>query len=333
MTDASVHHLSRAKIQRLLTAVGSTTAQAQVQPQPEATEYNWRDPHYFTEDQRNRLAAVMSQVAALLSESFVHFYGTESNVTPVSITQHYAGDLDQQIKLEHSFCLTFGPDAKHPCGFLAVDTETALNWVTLLLGDSQTENDPERRLSALEESLLSDVVVAATEAFLGSLRPQVECTHGANVAKGFPAVSYQSTDEICVIVFAVKSADASKTSQMCFVLPCRTLAGLVGKSVQAAAKTTPEEIERIMMEHLQQMPVTVTAKLSSTWLSFEEALDLGQGDIVLLDKRIDEPLDLIIDNHTIFQGRPARSGGQYAVLITQCRAKTTPKPAKAPAAK
>ncbi len=331
MTDAPIHSLSRAKIQRLLTAVGSTSAQAEAQP--EVIEYNWRDPHYFDEDQRNRLAALMSQVAALLSETFVHFYGTESNVTPASITQHFAGDLPNQIDMDRSFSLTFGSDTKHPCGFLTVDTKTALNWVTLLLGDSETENDPDRRLSSLEESLLSDVVVAVTEAFLSSLRPQLEFTHDANVVEGQPCVSYEPADAICVVVFEVKNADASEPSKVRFVFPCVTFAALVGKPLPTVAKPAQQEIERIMMEHLEKISVTVTAKLSSTRLSFEEVFDLGQGDIVLLEKHINEPVELIVDNQTIFQGQPAQSEGRYAVLITECHTRATGTVAKTPAAK
>lgn len=327
MTGASAHNLSRAKIQRLLTAVGS--ASAPVEDQSEVTEYDWRDPHCFSEEQRNRLAAVMSQVAVLLSEKFVHFYGAESNVAPVAITEHFAGALPGQSELDRSFCVTFGPDLKHPYGFLAIDAKTSLSWVKLLLGDSEAEEDPNRTLSSLEESLLSDVVVAITEAFISSLRPHVEFTHSGGVAKGRPAVSYEPTDSICVIAFEIRRADAHEHSQMRFILPCRTLAGLVGKPQEAAAKPTPDEIERIMMAHLQQMPVTITAMLSSTRLSFEEVLDLGQNDIVLLDKRIDEPVELIVDNQTIFQARPAQADGRYAALITACTAGTSQKPSAA----
>ncbi|MBN1359547.1 MAG: FliM/FliN family flagellar motor switch protein [Sedimentisphaerales bacterium] len=331
MTDAPVHNLSRAKIQRLLTAVGSVSAETEALP--EVAEYNWRDPHYFNEDERNRLAAVMSQGAALLSEKFVHFYGTESNVEPVAITQSFAGDLADHIELSHSFWLPFGPDTRHPCGFLTVDAQTALSWVTLLLGDSEAENDPDRTLSALEESLLSDLVLAIAEAFISALRPHLELTHGANVARGMPTVSFESTDEVCIIVFEVKRADANEASQIRFVFPCRVLAPLVGKRSESAAQPTQEEIKRVMLEHLQEMPVTITAKLSSTWLSFEEVLDLGQGDIVLLDKHIDEPLDLVIDDQPIFRARPTQSGGRYAALIAECTAGTAPQPTRSPAAK
>jgi flagellar motor switch protein FliM len=275
----------------------------------------------------------MSQVAASLGEKFVHFYGTESNVSPVSITEHFAGDLVGQAELERSFCVALGPDAKHACGFLTVDVETALSWVTLLLGDSETENDPDRALSPLEESLLSDVVVAIGDTFVSSLRPQVEFVLGAGITKGPPAVSYEATDEICVVVFEVKKADAHEASRMRFVLPSRALAALVGKPAERTSKLPPDEIERIMMEHLQQMPVTVTTKLSSTWLSFEEVLDLNQNDIILLDTRIDEPVELIVDDQTIFQGRPAQTGGRYAVLVTACTANPPRSPSKSPRTK
>ncbi len=322
MTDTVVHHLSRAKIQRLLTAVGSVATPAT--DQPELPLYDWRDPHYFDEDQRNRLAAVMSQVAALLSEKFVHFYGAESNVAPTSITEHFGGDLPRLIELDRSFCLTFGPDAKHACGFLTVDATTALSWVTLLLGDSETESDPDRVLSPLEQSLLSDVIVAITDAFLGALRPHVDFIHDADMTRGQSLVSYESTAEICVITFAVRRADANEASEMRFVLPCCTLAPLVGKSLQPAATPPQDQLQCIMMEHLQQMPVTVTVKLTPTRLSFEEVLDLGPGDIVLLDQRVDRPVDLVLDNQTIFRGRPVRSEGRYAALITECTAQSAP---------
>ena len=74
------------------------------------------------------------------------------------------------------------------------------------------------------------------------------------------------------------------------------------------------------MEHLQQMPVTVPARLASTTLTFQEVLDLGPGDILLLDKPVDGPAELIIDGRTVFRGRPAQSQGRYAVVILESEA-------------
>ena len=66
MTDAASPDLGHTKIRQLLAAVGS--APVQTDSNPEATPYEWQDPHYFNDDQCNRMAAVMSQVGVLLSE-------------------------------------------------------------------------------------------------------------------------------------------------------------------------------------------------------------------------------------------------------------------------
>jgi len=203
-----------------------------------------------------------------------------------------------------------------------------VGWVTLLLGDTETENDPDRVLSALEQSLLDDVIIAVTETFLDSLGPAAKLAHTNNITRNDLGVSYEATDELCVIVFELKRADANDASQMRFVLPSRVLASLVGKSPDAPTTLSQEQRQRIMMEHLQQMPITITAKLSSTRLSFEEVLDIAQDDIILLDTRIHETVELIMDGRTVFHGRPVQSDGRYAVLMTQCDVATTPPAAK-----
>jgi flagellar motor switch protein FliM len=68
------------------------------------------------------------------------------------------------------------------------------------------------------------------------------------------------------------------------------------------------------------MPVLITGQLASTMLSFEEIMDLQVNDIVLLDKRIDQPVELIVDDRTIYYGYPAKSEGNYAVKITDATA-------------
>ena len=330
MTVASASKLSRAKIQRLLQAVGS--APAGVEPEVEAATYNWRDPHYFDEDQRNRLAAMMAQVAALQSDRFLHFYKSEFNVKTASISQHFAGDLARQIDLDQGFCLPFGPDPDQPCGFLIVAAEVGLDWATRLLGDSETNDDPNRPISSLEESLLSDLLTAIAETFLRPLSVDQEFQIAANLSKGCPAIPYDITEEICRIVFQIQQAKAEETAEASFVLPCAMLAPAVGKSLAAEAQPSTEQLARLLMEHVQRMPVTVTARLATTRLSFEEVLDLGADDVLLIDKPIEEPVDVIVDGRTVFRGRPAQSKGQCAVLVTECAAEDANKTAPASAA-
>jgi flagellar motor switch protein FliM len=45
-------------------------------------------------------------------------------------------------------------------------------------------------------------------------------------------------------------------------------------------------------------------------------MNLQADDILLLDKRVDQPAELIVDGRTVYYGYPAKSEGKYAVTIT-----------------
>ena len=267
MTTASGHNLNRAKLRRLLAAVGS--AHTPDDTAPEVVQYDWRDPHYFNEEQRNRLAAVMSQVAALITERFTHFHNGESTVAPTAIAQHFAAHLNELPQADRNYYLAFGADEHTPYGFLCLDSATAVKWVTQLLGDSEPEQDPQRSLSPLEESLLYDLSHGVIEAFLSPLQSQQPLHCGDRITQGTPDVSFEPTEEICTIRFLVSGDDTESTDEMLFVVPCRQLAPLVGKALPRACHISPDELARVLAEHVREMPVTVAIRLASTALNVE----------------------------------------------------------------
>jgi flagellar motor switch protein FliM len=322
----SIDHLGKTRISQLLAAVGSIPAPEQ--PAGDATPYDWRDPHYLNPDQLNRLAAVMSQAAARLADVFTRFFGREFDVSPTAVTQHFAGELGRGLDTNSSYCLTFGPEKGSSCGFFAISSPTTMGWVSRLLGDTESTGDPNRSLSSLEESLLSDLVAAVLEVFLASLRPHETLKSAGRLSKGQPAVQFERIEEVCRIAFQLREAGKDESSDLTFVLSCGRLAALVGKTLPAAPRSTPQELSQTLMEHLQQMPVTITARLATAQVGFQEILNLGPGDILLLDKPIHEMVELTIEGRTAFRGRPAQSDGQYAILIKECQSGRATEPSR-----
>lgn len=326
MTDPSGANLNRARVHRLLAAVGS--APAPVDTTSPAQLYDWRDPHYFNDDHRNRLAALMSQVAAVLAARCAHFFNSEFNVVPTSVTQHFAGDLGRQTNLGQGFSLAVGPDEEPACGFVAVGAAVAMDWVTQLLGDAESDGDADRSLSSLEESLLSNLIGAMADGFVAALRPHQNLKPADRVSRGPAAVTFEPTDPVCKIVFQIGKAQAEPSSEIVFILSAPVLAPAVGKTIATKATVPQDELARLLMEHVHQMPVSITARLGSMRLSFEEVLDLASGDVLLIDKPLDEPVDLTIHGQVVFRGRPAQSAGQYAVFITENATEAGPQDAR-----
>jgi flagellar motor switch protein FliM len=274
--------------------------------------------------QHSRLAQVLGQVATRMAEIFARSRSSPFEVSLKALTQHFAGDLCRRMELDQDYCLTFAPDKGQPCGFVSISPQTTIAWATWLLGDSDSTRAPNQALSALEESLLSDLLTAVLEAFLAPLRAQHGLKPAGTPCKGQPCIQFELTEEAARIVFQVKSADPGEACEIVFVLPCSRLAALAGKTATAAPpKVSPQELSQALMEHLQEMPVTITAILASTTLMFQEILDLNPGDILLLDKPVDGLAELIVNGRAGFRGRPARSEGQQAVVIVESEAGNT----------
>ena len=52
-------------------------------------------------------------------------------------------------------------------------------------------------------------------------------------------------------------------------------------------------------------------------LTFEEMMSLQVDDVLLLDRGINEPVELMVGDLTVHRGWPSKSEGQYALVITE----------------
>ncbi|MHC4241083.1 MAG: FliM/FliN family flagellar motor switch protein [Planctomycetota bacterium] len=308
-------NLSKEKIHQLLIAVGSGPLEDTTGIK--ATEYNWNRPHYFDRKQLNRLDDFTKKVARSMSVKFVDFCHSEYDVNVVSIEQHFAAELvDQAMESgQNDYYLAFDSDLDLPCGLISIPTQTAFIWATQLLGDPESEvDDSGRDLSQLEESLLLDLLSALIKAFSQN---KWDFQPDKNIARRLFPIELKGTEEICKITFDVKKADQEKGTETYILLRCSKLESVVGKSEQAAGGFSADDISKAILANMQNMPVFITAQLASTVLTLKEIMSLEVGDILLLDKKVNESIELITSGRTALLGRPARLAGKYAVVIEE----------------
>jgi len=283
----------------------------------EATEYNWNKPHYFDTKQFNKLDNFTKKVAKAMTVKFVDFCHSEFDVTVVSTKQHFAAELVNQAmeSRQNDYYLAFGPDQSHPCGLISIPTKTAFIWATQLLGDPESEEeDSGRDLSQLEESLLLDLLSALIEAFFQKIW---DFQPAKNIVRRLFPLELNGTEELCKITFDVKKSDQEKSSEAYILILSSELETAVGKAEQTVGRFSADDISKAILGNMQQMPVCITAQLASIVLTLEEIMSLELGDILLLDKKVDEPIELITSGRTALLGRPAKLAGKHAVVITE----------------
>jgi flagellar motor switch protein FliM len=314
MSSASADDLSREKIKQLLAAVGS--APEEDTSQIEATDYDWRKPHYFSTEQLARLDYLTKEATGEMTEKFTRFCNNDFDVTVVSTTEHFVAELrSRALEAKRAYNLPFSSDRGHPCGLVAMPAQTAFIWATQLLGDSESDEDSERDLSQLEESLLLDIASALLEAFSSPCETANYQPGTSIIKKPFP-LELQDTEALCRITFQVGKTGRENGSEFYILILCDKLEAMLGKTEQAVRKTSAEDNSKAILAHIKHISVPVTVQLASTVITFKELMNLRPNDILLLDKKVDEPIDLIVDDRPVCYGRPAKSDGRHAIVIT-----------------
>jgi len=309
--------LSTDKVRQLLAAVGSRPDD---EAQPEVTEYNWHQPHRFAGAERKKIEEFTKRVSKLVAKKFGALCHRNIRVKAESISEHFADELmDSAFGTEHNdYYLACRAGQQEPTAFIWVPIKTSLTWVTRLLGDSEAEPDLGRGLSQLEEALLLDltkIIAEALSAVLGT-----SCLEPANaMACGYIPLELQGPEEFCKITFKfteADSADVEAGTEAYAVILCDELEPVVGKYGGSIGEFGSDALANAILQHLEQSRVCLDARLASVALAFEQIMDLGVGDILMLDRRIEEPIEIVLDGRTVLRGRPARAGGKYAVVIT-----------------
>lgn len=304
---------TRQRMQQILASIGSRPAEDT--PKIEAAEYNWHQPHCFNVAQLKKLDAFTKSLAKGCTGKFSRLYNSDFDVTINSATQHFASEFTGYDNVKGNYYISFG-DEKQAFGLIAIPGKTAINWTRQLLGDSGNEHDTDKNLSQLEYSLLLDITDGLVATISESFNRNDLKSDGEIVTDKLP-MELQGTEELCKITFATKKQDSEISSEAYFLIFCEKLEQVVGKNEQSGKSVLAEDTSKTMLDHVNKLHVSLTAKLACAVLSFEELMDLQAGDVLLLDKKVNEPIELIVEDKTVFRGTPARSAGKYATVITE----------------
>lgn len=319
MSNTLTNNLTREKMQQILAAVGPQRAVDDTQI--DTAEYDWHQPHYFSNYQLKELDSLTEKVADAITKKFAELCRTDFNVTIDSTTQHFADKFLEQLSSDQpqhtkNYYLAFGADQEPPSGLISIPSQTAITWTTQLLGDTESKENANRDLSQLEESLLLDVASSIVNAFSDAY-VDFNFQPAKSIVKKQLPLELHGTEALCKITLKIKQVDSDNSSEAYILILCDKLEPALGKTSQADSKFSAEDISKVITDRLEQTSVSITAQLASTVFTFEEIMGLRPSDILLLDKKVDEPVELIIQGQTFFRGRPAKSAGRYAVVITE----------------
>lgn len=202
-------------------------------------------------------------------------------------------------------------------GSLAIEIGTPLvmSMLDILLGGSgSVEGGPDREITVLEktvlEGVLTGVIERVREAWAVITPVEMAVEDVVSNAEYLQAASHEAP---CInLSYDVRIASGSGLINICY--PITLVQGIIkradkGKAV--ASKTTGKG----MLRALGEVPLQIRAVLGDIQLIAEDLGKLDVGDVVCLDKSIDEPVDVFLGEASMFSAHMGKRKDKLAVEL------------------
>lgn len=302
-------------LQRLFAAARSS-AQSTGAEQVEAIDFDWFAPQHFTRDQLERLSEFAQELAGHVSRSLTATLHSEVIVQSDQVGQYYGQALTESVNAAGSYAGSILDAEGNACGLIVMPSACASGWVSQLLGVPAETSDGQRELSGLETDLLADVMAAVVK---GLSRASQQAGGGKfsldqKVVKDQLPLPGGDASEFCKITF--QQVEVAEDQAMPMILQSDALDGICQeKGVGDQGGDKAIDTRSLIIEHLQKATVTATAWLGEARASMKDILAMEPGDVLLLQRKMNEPIDLEVKGRYVLSGLPVAFNENYALQV------------------
>jgi len=305
-----------AAVQQLLAAARRTFRPAQDDP---ATDYPLDRPNRFTRAQLERLGQFADRAAQAAAARLAQMLQTPVTLSPAPLGQHFAASLKQNPP--PGLCHVAGvASGQAEIGWIGISATAASQWLARLLGGggpAEGDQPDQRELSDLERDLLTDIAAGIAEALqkpaaefgLASVAPERELSSWPQ------ACDADDGDELCLLELAAQPDQPACVAVVLTVAAAAVLAGEVPAAKPQPAKPGKPAAPPTL-PHVQAAAVEARAMLSGS-LRMCDVMALAAGDVLLLDQKINDAVDLEVDGRPVMRGFPAKQDGCVALRFAE----------------
>jgi len=204
--------------------------------------------------------------------------------------------------------------------------EMSLNLIFTILdklfGGQGRTLDQLRILTDIEQSVISKVIVKMLDFLKESWLQVIELSPKIEFIESNPQFTQivPPNEMVLLVTFEVKIAEAEGIMNLC--IPYIVLEPIITKlTTQAWFKPKKKEIssENLLNieSKLKSVRVPVIVELGKSGLDVEEFLTLREGDIIKLNTKATDNLNVVVNGSLKFRGRPGKKGKKVALVVRE----------------
>lgn len=316
--------LSQAEIDALLAALTSGEVNPNELKEEEKTKrvrtYDFRRPNKFSKEQINSMHVIYENYARALATFLSAQLRTIVQVSVLSMEQLTYDEFIRSLP-DPSIIVIFNMDPLEGNGIFEIQAPIAFGMIDRLFGGSGSMLTKIRALTEIERAIIERVsqrmlnLMGEAWENIIKLNPKVE------FIESNPQFAQIVSPMEMVLLISLEAKIGEIEGMINFCLPYIVLEPVIDKLSLHLwfARTSNEQnpAHRLsIQQRIETAQVPLHVLLGTTTITVRELLDLQVGDVVPLDRKVDDDLEVLIGNSSKFYGKPGTLNKRLAVQIT-----------------
>ncbi|MCZ6682760.1 MAG: flagellar motor switch protein FliM [Planctomycetota bacterium] len=322
--------LDQSEVDALLNAVSEDSEGFQVSAVPrevaahekDVAAYDFKRPERVSKDQMRALHSIHEAFARNFGASLSTFLRTIVEARVATTEQLTYSEFIHSLPSPTCFSLL----SAHPLnGNLCLEISPLIIYpiVDRLLGGANTDMFiPQRPLTSIEQRLANRIIKRALQNLAEAWAELVDIKFDVTDTESNPhLVQIVAPNEIVVVVgFEIKMGARAGTMSLC--IPFNVIEPVIGKLATQSwlaysRRDTDQDQMRRVAKRLTRAVVGVRAYLGETTITVGDLMALAVGDIIKVDKLVDDDLIVQVEGRNKFAGRVGQLRGNRAIQITR----------------
>ncbi len=286
-----------------------------------ANVYDFKHPNRVSKDQLRTLQTIHETFAKTLNAYLAVRLRTIVDINLISVDQLQYSEFILSIS-DPSCIYIFRIEELNGVAILEISPQLVLFIVDRLFGGRGGAVDEARVITNIEQTVMRKIIEKAMENLSTSWQQVAPLTF---ILEGFetnPDVVQIAPpgETVITISLEIKIQDTSSLMNICF--PYLILEDIMSKlNVQHFISMTKREITDeegdLIHNRLRISSLPLVSYLGQSRLSVRDLLNLKSGDVIRLDKRVDELLEVSVGGSNKFLGKPGIKGKKKAIEIVR----------------
>ena len=315
--------LSQKEIDQLLDNINSGIEEEQsAVAGREAIPFDFRLPNRISKNQLRTIRNINENFAEIFSSYLMSKLQTIININVISVDQIYYSEY--VLSVSNPSCLfTFDIEKTDIKGILELSPELALTLVDRLLGGYGSGSKQSKIITPIEQNVISVVV----ERILQDMNKawQMIGDYVFKLDKFEPDIDFaqitSQSESVLLITYEIFIGEQSYLMNFCYATYAfdTILSKLTRQNLSTIrpVKYKGTTAKHIVMNHLNKTELVLEVEFGKAVITFNQLMALKTGDVISLEKRVGDDLEVNVDSRTMFFGTLGTLNNHKAVKITR----------------